>query len=159
MDRYYQPPELIPELVDGDLMLRLREAAPSRPSERWAAGWTYDFVDVATGTKAGGIQLRFADTEELLFYGGHIGYDVDEGFRGRRFAARGVRLLLPIARQAGMTELWITCDPDNPASSRSIEIAGGEFVEVVDIPEYSRSHRKGRRQSCRYRFLLVANEI
>lgn len=152
---HYPLPRAVPNLVDGDLTLQLREIAPAKPEDRWAGACTFEMRETSTGCHAGLVQLRFADTEELLFYGGHIGFGVDERFRGRRYAARSVKLLLPVAKRAGMAELWITCDPDNVASQKSILLAGGEFAESVDIPEYSPSYPKGRRVAMRYRFDLA----
>ncbi|HVT14465.1 MAG TPA: GNAT family N-acetyltransferase [Fimbriimonadaceae bacterium] len=155
-DRYFTPPavEAIGPLEDGDLILILREAEPARPQEGWASSFYFEMIERASGAKAGGLRLRFAETEELVLYGGQIGYGVDEPFRGRRFAARSVRLLLPVARLAGMEELWVTCDPENIASRRSIERAGAKFVEIVDIAKTSPMYAKGRRRCCRYRFDL-----
>lgn len=146
--------EEIGPLEDGDLILVFREVEPARPRDGWAASIHFEMVDRGTGCKAGGLRLRFAETEELVLYGGQIGYGVDFAFRGRGFAARSVRLVLPAARLAGMEELWATCDPENVASRRTIEKAGGEFVEIVDIAETSPMYAKGRRRCCRYRFDL-----
>jgi len=156
-DRYFAPipVEGVGELVDGDLTLRLVGLTEARPADRWAAEFIFDMIETGSGRRAGIIRLRLAETEELVMYGGQIGYGVDEPFRGRRYAARAVILLLPLARANGMETLWITCDPENVASRRSIEIAGGEFVEIVDIPEYSPMYAQGRRLSCRYRFDLA----
>ncbi|MBC7926102.1 MAG: GNAT family N-acetyltransferase [Bryobacteraceae bacterium] len=107
-----------------------------------------------SGEVAGEINLRLGDTESLRLYGGHIGYGVRSRYRGRRFAARSVKLLLPLARAHGMRELWITCNPDNLASRRTCELAGAEFVEIVDLPSYLDMYREGERQKCRYRLAL-----
>ena len=71
--------------------------------------------------------------------------------RGHRYAARGVRLLIPFARQLGFDVLWITCDPENVGSRRSAELAGAEFVEIVDVPENCMIYQSGHKQKCRYR--------
>jgi len=148
------PPSQIGPLVDGDLELLLNRMEPMRPEDRWAAAYVYAMVERPSGKHAGEINLRLADTEELLFYGGHIGYGVDEAFRGRRYAARSVMLLLPLARRVGMKTLWITCDPENFASRRTCEIASGELVDIIEIPSTSPMYGQGRRWSCRYRFDL-----
>jgi tagatose 1,6-diphosphate aldolase len=51
-------------------------------------------------------------------------------------------LLLPLAARYGLTELWITCNPDNFASRRTYGVAGVEFVEIVDLPELIDCTRK-----------------
>jgi predicted acetyltransferase len=43
--------------------------------------------------------------------------------------------LFPIAKHLKFEGLWITCDPENTASRRSLELAGAKFIEVVNVPE------------------------
>jgi predicted acetyltransferase len=50
--------------------------------------------------------------------------------------------------------LWITCDPENAASRRSLELAGAKFVEVVDVPEDCVIYKTGHARKCRYRIDL-----
>ena len=152
------PPSEIGTLVDLDLELTLDRMDPMRPEDRWAASYVFDMVERPSQTKVGQISLRLADTEELLFYGGHVGYGVEEPFRGRHYAARSVKLLLPLAKRIGMKTLWITCDPANIASRRTCEIAGGELVEILEIPSTSPMYGQGRRESCRYRFDLEGSQ-
>jgi tagatose 1,6-diphosphate aldolase len=85
-------------------------------------------------------------------YLGHVGYNVYPPARGRRLAARAVRLLLPFARRLGLSPLWITCNPDNLASRRTCEIAGGRLIDVVPLPADHPLHARGEREKCRYRF-------
>ena len=102
----------------------------------------------------GRIELRVQNTHHTVMYAGHIGYRVYTEYRGRRYAARACRLLLPLARRYGLETLWITCDPDNIASRRTCELAGAELVEIVDVPEHMDMHQRGERRKCRYRLDL-----
>lgn len=99
---------------------------------------------------AGGCNLRLADTENVRRYIGHVGYHVFPPCRGRRYAARSVKLLLPLARRHGIDPLVITANPENAASRRSIEHAGGRFVEIVDLPRNHPLRRVGECQKARY---------
>jgi tagatose 1,6-diphosphate aldolase len=101
----------------------------------------------------GHINLRIGNSEKI-FYGGHIGYGVNEKFRGQHYAARSCRLLFPLAKHHGLTTIWITCNPDNMASRRTCELAGGKFVDIVDLPKGNDQYLRGDRQKCRYRFDL-----
>jgi len=76
---------------------------------------------------------------------------VHEPRRGHRYAARAVRLLLPLARRLGLDPLWITCDPENAASRRTLELAGAELVETVDVPPDCVIFQSGHPRKCRYR--------
>jgi tagatose 1,6-diphosphate aldolase len=114
---------------------------------------TYQFhiVDRKTHEVLGNIRLSIGSTPHIERYAGHVGYGVFPRHRGHHYAARAVRLLLPLARKLGVDSLWITCDPENLASRRTLELAGAEFVETVDVPTDCIIHRKGHPRKCRYR--------
>jgi tagatose 1,6-diphosphate aldolase len=99
---------------------------------------------------AGGTNLRIGDTADLRLYAGHIGYHVYPPARGHRYAERSARLLLPLARRHGMSELWITCNPENTASRRTCERLGAELIETVPIPPEHLFYARGERAKCRY---------
>jgi tagatose 1,6-diphosphate aldolase len=105
-------------------------------------------------TMAGSISLRLGHNENLDYYLGHIGYHVLPPARGRHFAERACRLLLPLARAHGHAMLWITCNPENAASRRTCERLGAEFVETVPVPASNALYSQGDRYKCRYRMLL-----
>lgn len=142
------------ELIDGDLQLILEETRPANTAKGHAPEYRFKMVLASQEEKIGGINLRVGDTEHLAKYAGHIGYGVEPEHRGHRYAARSVRLLLPLARHHGLQALWITCNPDNAASRRTCELAGAEFIEIVDVPEDTDIYQRGERQKCRYRLDL-----
>ena len=138
------------ELRHGDLELRLVDFSV-HPFHR-VPTYTFNMVSVSGGNELGHINLRIGSTAHLERYAGHIGYDVIPRFRGHHYAARSVKLMLPLARRHGIDPLWITCDPENGASRRSLEIAGAEFVEIVDVPEECGIRKYGGKlRKCRYR--------
>jgi predicted acetyltransferase len=65
---------------------------------------------------------------------GHIGYAVVPWKQGRGHATEALRQLLPEARALGLPYVEITTDPDNVASQRVVEKAGGVLVERVTEP-------------------------
>lgn len=134
-------------LADGDLTLRLVEKAPADPGRDLVP--CYNFELRCGGLTAGRISLRIGGTRRL-YYGGHVGYGVEPEFRGRHFAERACRLLLPLARSHGLAQLWITCDPDNCASRRTCERLGARLEEIVDLPEDNDMYAEGDRRKCRY---------
>ena len=103
---------------------------------------------------AGGIGLRIGNQYDLVMYSGHIGYHVYPPAQGHRYAERACRLLFPLARQHGLTTLWITCNPDNFASRRTCERLGGELVEIVQVPVENPLYQRGETEKCRYRIDL-----
>ena len=102
----------------------------------------------------GSFTLRHNLTPNLMQIGGNIGYVVDEAYRGRRYAVKACGLLFRQARKHGLEYVIITCDPDNPASARTCELAGGRYLETADIPEDHDMFERGFRQVMIYRFDL-----
>jgi predicted acetyltransferase len=140
-------------LEDRDLRLELVTFKPH--AVHLVPAYHFRMMDEGSGEEAGTINLRLGWDENLTQYAGHVGYGVHEAFQGRRYAARSVTLLKPLARQHGFTEIWITCNPDNAASRRSCELAGAELIETVDLPATSQYYARGMRQKCRYRLAIT----
>jgi predicted acetyltransferase len=141
-------------LVDQDLTLLLADAYSGNSVLNYVPAYRFKMVRTGTHTQMGEIELRIGNTHNLVMYGGHIGYSVYSAYRGHHYAARSVRLLLPLAQQHALDVIWITCNPDNYASRRTCELAGFEFVEIVDLPPYIDMYQEGECQKCRYRLQL-----
>lgn len=104
------------------------------------------FVDSAD---VGHINLRIGDTEHVRFYSGHIGYEVAAIYRGNRYALQACLALAPFARLIS-PEYIITCDPDNYASRRTIELLGAIFIDEVTVPIYDPNYLRGSRVKQRF---------
>ena len=87
---------------------------------RWL--WDDDFC--------GSIGFRWQNgTADLPSYVlGHVGFGVIPSKRGRGYAAKAILALLPDARALGLAHVDMTTTPDNIASQRTIERAGGHLV-------------------------------
>ena len=123
-----------------------------------ARGWVpyYDLSIRQKGTDIhiGGISARIGYTDDLVKYGGQVGYGVDEAHRGHHYAAKGCELIKPIFEAHGMDVVWITNNPDNWPSRRTCEILGCEFVEIVHLEPGNDMYERGERQKCRYRWII-----
>jgi tagatose 1,6-diphosphate aldolase len=122
-----------PVLVDDDLQLQLVETVPYNPQKGWVPYYRFAVVNSHTGAVMGDIDLRVALTAKLKLMGGHIGYEVEEPYRGRRYATRSCRLLLPFARTLGIDPVLITCAPDNIASVKTIESLGARLIDTYEV--------------------------
>ena len=150
MFRFYRPGPLI----DGRLRLVLVERTPANPIQDRAPSYGFTIAHADTNEPVGRIALRVGNSDYIRLYAGHIGYRVEEPYRGNHYAARSCRLLFPLARLHGLNPLWITCNPENIASRRTCELAGGDYVETVALPEDCDMDRIGERHKCRYRIDL-----
>ena len=133
---------------DGDLRLVLAECVPAETSPWGVPAYLFNMRS-ADGEYLGHIRLRVGWSEDVIRYAGHVGYAVEPAHRGRRYAERACRLLIPLAQRHGMTHLWITCQPDNTPSRRTLERLGAECVGVFDVPpDYPLAAGAERKKMC-----------
>lgn len=132
----------LPALTGGEIYLVCTGKSPADPERKYVPA--YHFAICRGGEKIGNIGLRIGYTEGL-YYGGQIGYNVDEACRGRGYAAEACRLILPVARAHGMEKLLITNEQTNIASRRVCEKLGARFVRLARLPEQSELYQKGLR--------------
>jgi len=138
------------ELRHGDLELCLADY--SVHAFHRVPTYFFRMMSIDRAEEVGNVNLRVGSTPHIERYAGHIGYGVHQAHRGHHYAARSLVLLLPFARSLGIDPVWITCDPDNVASRRSLEIAGAEFFEIVGVPEDCGIRKYGGKlRKCRYR--------
>lgn len=141
------------KLIDDDLELVLVKKIPADKGKGYFPMYEFDMKNTVTHEKMWEINLRIGYNENI-HYGGHIWYGVDEKFRGHHYAARSVKLLFPLAKKHGLNPILITCNPENMASRKACEYAGGKLVEILNLPEDNDQYQKGERQKCIYTFDL-----
>jgi len=137
-------------LSDGLITLRLTEKNPG--GSELPPYYYYDILSPG-GEPAGKISVRIGDNAHS-YYNGHIGYEIDAVHRGRHYALRACRLVLPVAKAHGMRRIYLTCGVSNAASRRTIEHLGAELTEVADIPKSCFFWRPGIEKYCIYRLTL-----
>lgn len=117
---------------------------------------TYNYGIYLHGTKKkiGYCDLRCGMSEEI-YYAGNVGYRINEGYRGHRYAQKACRLLFTVAKQKQMRELLITCSPENIASRLTLEHLGGELIETVQVPHRHWLYARGEIWKNIYRFQLL----
>lgn len=94
-----------------------------------------EFYDmVIDGQVVGSIQLRLGDSQDICLYAGHVGYQVEPEHRGNGYASVALTTLIPIAGQHGFEDIWITCQPENLASCRTLHNAGAVLEGTIDVP-------------------------
>jgi predicted acetyltransferase len=141
------------KLIDDDLELVLVMKIPANEEKGYVPAYEFKMINLKTGQKIGYISLRIGNNENIK-YGGHVGYEVNESFRGYHYAARSLQLLFPFIKKHDLNPLWITCNPENIPSRKTCEYVGGKLIEIVDLPEHNDQYQRGERQKCRYRFDL-----
>lgn len=133
----------LPPMRNGAVSLALERTEPADPVKKYVPA--YRFHIMADGRIVGGIDLRLGYPDSL-FYGGQIGYRVDEAFRGRGYAGEACRLLRPLLRAHGMPVAIISNDVNNHASRRVCEKLGARLLCDADVPPENELYQKGSRR-------------
>jgi predicted acetyltransferase len=94
---------------------------------------TTSFLVDEDGRILGVSNLRHALDERLELFGGHVGYSVRPGARGKGHATHLLRGAMELARRLGIERLRLTCAPDNLASARVIEKCGGVLRDEIFV--------------------------
>ena len=135
-----------------EIQLLLEKTVEADPAKDWLPAYHFSICDMA-GSRMGTCDLRIGHNESV-YYGGNIGYRVEEPYRGNHYAGKACRLLFHLARRHGMDRLVITCNPDNFPSRKTCEYAGGILREIADLPEDNDMRRDGETRKCIYEFVI-----
>ena len=141
------------DLRSSEIRLRLDRTCDAQPEKHWVPAY-YFSICLPDGTRIGQCDLRIGHNERL-YIGGNIGYGIDEPYRGHHYAAKACELLLKLAQRHDLKYVIITCDPDNIASSRTCQLAGGQYQETAAVPEWHNMYDEGKRRVLVYRFDLT----
>lgn len=138
----------LPDLSDDTIRLVCIAKSPAIPEKKYVP--SYSFAICIGSEKIGDINFRigysgFGPDLSSLYYGGQVGYNIDENYRGNGYAGRACRLLLPVAKAHKMDKLLITNNITNSASKRVCEKLGLKFIRTVRLPEWYDLYKEGQR--------------
>ena len=140
-------------LRTDEIYLKLDRVSEANPEKKWVDAYHFKICLVSDNTEVGNCDFRVGNTEKL-FFGGNIGYGVHEKHRGNHYAGKACKLLFELAKMHGLKYIYITCNPDNFASRRICEYAGGKLEIIVDLPTDNDMYLQGDRQKCVYKFIF-----
>ena len=139
-------------LKSDEIELVLEKTVDGDDEKGWVPAYRF-YICALDGTKMGACDLRIGHNDKL-YYGGNIGYRIEEEYRGHHYAGKACRLLFELARKHKLEYLIITCNPDNYASRKTCEYAGGGLLEIVELPADSDMRDRGETEKCIYKFVL-----
>ena len=119
-------------LIGNDMELKLIEFNLGNDVE--IPFYWYEIIPKEINKPVGKISIRLGNNYHS-YYNGHIGYEVDEEYRGNGYSYHAAKLVLPVAKAYGMDCIYLVCDEDNVASYKTIEKLGAKFVEKIVPPK------------------------
>ena len=108
---------------------------------------SYDIQVDAIDRVVGQVEYRFEKGRDLLYYG-NIGYAIYPPYRGHNYAYKACLLLFKelLKQHPEGLEVYITCNPDNEASKKTIQKLGAYYIDTVDIASDHELYRYGETQ-------------
>ncbi|MGL4336888.1 MAG: GNAT family N-acetyltransferase [Turicibacter sp.] len=113
----------------------------------------YDIYENKSNEKIGKISIRIGNNYHSYF-NGHIGYEIDEIYRGHNYSLLASKILLQVAKKHDMTFIYLTCNKSNSASRKIIEKLGGELIEIIYVPKDYFGWRENMEQQCIFKLNL-----
>ncbi|MFB0917919.1 MAG: GNAT family N-acetyltransferase [Clostridiaceae bacterium] len=139
-------------LRDGEIYLKLVNTSSGNPEKGYVPAYHFNICN-SKDENVGSCDLRIEHNRNT-YYGGNIGYSVKPEYRGNHYAGKASRLLLELARMHNMGYVIITCSPENIASKKSIEYAGGILQKIMELPSDTDMYLLGDRNKCQYKIEL-----
>ncbi len=140
-------------LTDGEIDLIINEKIPANEKKGFVPAYKYRITLHNKNEPIGLIDIRIGYNNNL-YYGGHIGYEVDKPYRGHHYAYKACKIIKQVALAHHMDKLYITCNPDNIPSRKTCEKLELKLKEIVDLPKDNEMYIEGERQKCIYEWLL-----
>ena len=112
-------------------------------------GFLFSIYRAGTRDYAGYVSLRLGESPGL-YYLGHIGYRIEEKYRGHGYAARACRLMLPLLRRLHLGSVVITANVENTPSRKTAENLGCVLERIAPVPPAYRALCAGAAYKCRY---------
>lgn len=113
---------------------------------------TYDIVVPEIHRVVGRIEFRNEFGIDLKYYG-HVGYVVYPPYRGHRYAYQACLKLFEILKPK-RDWVYITCNPDNISSKKTIERLNATFIETLDVDPHHELYEQGDVQKDLYKVLI-----
>lgn len=131
-----------PNVIGGPIAMPDGSFVPRLPS---IVQWISD------GDFCGSIGFRWQQGSSALppHVLGHIGFSVVPWKRGNGYARRALAMLLPQAKQQGLSYVELTTDPDNIASQKTILACHGVLIE-----RFRKAAAYGSAEALRFRIQL-----
>ncbi|WP_202127931.1 hypothetical protein [Clostridium sp. C2-6-12] len=88
-------------LTDGDIDLKIEEKTPANEEKGYVPAYKYRITIHNSNDIIGNIDIRIGYNNNL-YYGGHIGYQIEKFYRGNSYASKACKIIKQIAIAHGM---------------------------------------------------------
>lgn len=122
------------KLVGKGIDLVFKNFVPAVPEKNFVDCCNYDIVLHDTQTVIGNCSAKLG-FNDVMFFIGNVGYEIDENYRGNGYAGEAVELLKELFKANHFDKIYITNVPKNSSSRRVCEKLRAQFLGTYEIPE------------------------
>ncbi|ADZ93098.1 GNAT family N-acetyltransferase [Marinomonas mediterranea] len=110
-------------------------------------------IIIKNGTDVGHINFKVGNTRHIIMCVGHIGFEIEEKYRGNAYAYYACKALKPLILQH-FKKIILTSDPENRPSLKTIEKLGARYLEEIEVPPDDPSYKSGSLRKKRFEWVL-----
>jgi len=132
-----------------NLTLRCTEYYDGTKKKNHVPAYNFNITEKNSGEVFGDISLRLGFAEGL-YYGGHVGYSVNEDYRNMGVATASCGIILDLVKAHGYKKIIITNNYVNKASRRVCEKIGAKLIRIAKLPQWHDLYIEGQRFVCVY---------
>lgn len=141
-------------LESNEIFLQLISKSEGNEAKGFSPEFKFD-IKLKNGCKRiGHINLRLGNSEKVIKYIGHIGYGIDQEYRGNKYASKACKVAQKIFIDHNMSKVIVTCNPENFASRKVCESIGAILINEVEVPPTSIAYSETEKRKCRYEWVL-----
>lgn len=137
------------DLRDQEIYLELYKTADENKEKGYVPAYYFKIIRFTGDIEVGKCDLRIGYNDNIK-YGGNIGYEVYESYKGNHYASKACKLLFILAKRHNMEKIIITCSPENIASQKTCEYSGTKFIDIINVPEWHEMNKDGQKKTCQY---------
>lgn len=117
------------DIKSNELVIILEQYLEENHQQGWVPVYRFKIMDIAKNV-VGGIEFRAGITELLKDRDGHIGYHINEPYRGNKYSLKALKMILPFIWEHPIKELVLTTDIENNASEKILKLLGARFLKI-----------------------------
>lgn len=136
------------DLQYGPVKLLFRKVVETDSTRGLVPFYHFEILKI-NGEVVGHINFKNGETEHVLQYAGHVGYEIKEPYRGNGYAYFACLALKPFLKRK-YDQIILTSDPQNFSSIRTIEKLGAKFINEVVVPQNDPAYGSGSRNKLRF---------
>lgn len=140
-------------LTDNEIDLRLEKKLVMQNVQDQLTTYSYGIFLHNFNDKIGYINFSVGDDENTK-YEGNLNIKFENQLMDKSYGSNAYALINRLALQHNMSEIIITCDPENYDLRKKCDELGGKLLGILSVPKENKLYKDGHKQRCIYKWVL-----